>query len=216
MFFLTVALPPLLTGCGSADDKLADFLSVTVPGDTLGLPEYTDHGYNVAGARCTIITDSLRTYLWSMNFARTGPGQEATIDKQGKQLLFTLAGERLPQHSSAKVQFVFQQTMSDSLVGLLKLRGTHFSTADRNLQAIINDSVLSNAEAETAVLDIKQCRQLFMDGRLQGVSVSGTFEAKTGLLYGSRSITMSNGRFDALFIKFDGKKFSSHSVPTTP
>jgi hypothetical protein len=213
LFPVWVVLPALLAlhSCNSPDaaefEKLVISYSAT-------LPDYTEYGYNTAGAHF-ITTDSKSgtfSYLWVIYYSNMHV-TNAYFTKQSSGLFsFSMNGMKAPFAEKVDVSFTFQADVSDSLTDLQKLSNTQYSTQKGNLSADISgsSSMYQGIKIKSASLNFKRSRIIYTDfsNRRRGVSLSGTFEL-TGVTPDDVNVEMNDGRFDILFSGNNGTSFDN-------
>lgn len=197
-----------LQGCESPNVTVFDS-PVALSDETL--PDYTEYGYNTAGASITATgSSSSSQHLWRILYPSPPSAHITKVDYN--TFTFSMSGVNLPAAEIVELSFTFQADIGDTLTGLRTLGNTQHSTQQNNLTANIsgNQASFQGLHITSASLSFNRSRSISAtpDARLYGVSLSGTFEISGETLDGV-NVKISSGRFDILFIKYNGTSFSN-------
>ncbi|MDR0711482.1 MAG: hypothetical protein LBF67_03930 [Prevotellaceae bacterium] len=204
-------LPAMFALHSCNDPDIAGFENHVISSNAT-LPDYTEYGYNTAGANFIISFEKSGTlsHLWLLDYSSMYT-PSARIAKQDNLLTFSMNGIKTPYAETVDISFTFQAEVSDNtLTGLQQLRNMQYSTQKGNLSANISSSstLYNEISITSASLNFKRSRIIYTDfnnqSKRRGVSLSGTFEL-TGVTVDAANananvkVEVSSGRFDILF-----------------
>lgn len=200
--------PALLTlqACGSPSAVEFD-APVALSGEAL--PDYTEYGYNTAGATLTTTYEKQElNHLWLIY----SPPCAYITRQDDNTFTFSMNGERMPYRETVELSFTFQAQLRDTLADLRTLANTQYSTQKNNLSAHVSSSsisLLQELQVNSASLSFNRSRLIYTapDNKQRGVSLSGTFEIAG--VTDDVSVKISSGRFDILFSGHNGTSFSN-------
>lgn len=186
---------------------ILEVFEVSIADEFGKLPDYTESGYNTAGAYFTT-TDKSSGFndLWTINFSLP---PSVYITKQDGEFQFSLNGTKSFSREPIEILFVFQAEQIDSLPDLQKLGGKQYAMQKNNLSASVTSGNTSY-NLTSASLNFNRSRIIYTDydNRQRGVSLSGTFEI-AGTMPDNTGVKLENGRFDILFSGYNGTDFDN-------
>jgi hypothetical protein len=202
-------LPALLAlpACSSPDATEFDSF---VAFSNKALPDYSEYGYNTAGANLVITSENQElNHLWLIYSPPS-----AYITKQDDNTFeFSMNGMRIPYADAIDISFTFGAALRDTLADLQTLSNTQYSMQKNSFSAHVasnNTSLFQGLTITSASLTFNRSRIIYTDAhnRQRGVSLSGTFEI-TGITLDDVSVKITGGRFDILFSRNNGTNFSN-------
>jgi hypothetical protein len=212
-FALALSLAALALSSCSEESDLASFTRIVRIGDGK-IPDYSDYGYNTAGAMYSYTAGSKSgTTPWTMNFGITLGNQRAYITSKEGNLEFTMVGVKAAPNEEVDLKFTFAQTLADSITSLQQL-----ANLSPSCTAVVGGclSVTANRDMQSSSTTLKFGRSRIIYGErglMTGVSLAGTF-AISGMV-DTISVSLTDGRFDILFRNYDGNTFTSYDTSTS-
>jgi hypothetical protein len=174
------------------------------------LPDYSEYGYNTAGAN--LIITSKNQEISSLWLIYSPPS--AYITKQNDNTFtFSMNGVLMPYADAVELSFTFGVALRDTLADLQTLANTQYSMQKSSFSAHVssnNTGLFQGLTITSASISFNRSRIIYTDAhnRQRGVSLSGTFEI-TGVTLDEVSVKITGGRFDILFSGNNGTSFSN-------
>ncbi|MDR1416881.1 MAG: hypothetical protein LBJ57_05635 [Prevotellaceae bacterium] len=206
----------VLAGCKPNVEETWFDNTVTLLEDEL--PKYTEYGYNTAGAKIvTSSKDWVFNQNWTLYSSYNTPS--ARISKKAPGLLqFAMIGQKGIYGEKMDLLFDFPAEISDSLSGLYALVNQKFTSQHHLLETHLSygEDLANTLTVTSGLLFFTRSRRIIYSAgnnkEVEGVSLSGTFEVTATMvdeMDNDANVTVSSGRFDILFWKFNGVEFTN-------
>ena len=184
-YFKIICLAFVLTACGSEDGLNESIFIEDL--DNLGLPIYSELGYNTFGFYYNSIPVTSSTW-------RDNPLQ---IKTEAGNSVFTFKGNSPTRANKLKLQM--KDVVISAPEDLRDFAGQRIDLSTDDVVVQLGNNV-DTLTVNSGSFEFSSIRVMTLDGQYEGIIASGTFELD-GQLY-SENISITNGRFDIRIDKY--------------